>query len=199
MYTMQCLFLGIYPKRSWQFECPCLLCWADIYFFVFDCLHRTRESTRWILPLNCRWLTLFRITLATDALCLLIHTELANQLFILHLHRRAGKIQTELGKSWAAEIHSRRNARLAKGQNWCSHLLPSIVHSSSGQTSIILLTVAFIWTNSFLWGIHARLNHPIFLFNFEHVCSSRRVRKYYSKSNQTRYSIGSRHANAFHD
>nr|GMD28572.1 HD domain-containing protein 2 [Ipomoea batatas] len=29
----------------------------------------------------------------------------------------AGKIQTELGKSWAAEIHSRRNARLAKRQN----------------------------------------------------------------------------------
>ncbi|CAH9119616.1 unnamed protein product [Cuscuta europaea] len=29
----------------------------------------------------------------------------------------AGKIQTEIGKSWAAEIHSRRNARLTKGQN----------------------------------------------------------------------------------
>ncbi|RAL37538.1 unnamed protein product [Cuscuta campestris] len=29
----------------------------------------------------------------------------------------AGKIQTEIGKSWAAEIHSRRNARFTEAQN----------------------------------------------------------------------------------
>lgn len=32
-------------------------------------------------------------------------------------HSVAGKIQTEIGKSWAAEIHSRRSARFTKGQD----------------------------------------------------------------------------------
>ena len=39
-------------------------------------------------------------------------------LFHLSSFEPSGKFQTEIGKSWAAEINSRRNSRLANRHNW---------------------------------------------------------------------------------
>lgn len=65
----------------------------------------------------------------------------------------------------------------------CSFEFWSDLYNSSHRT--------IVWTKpSFLSGVDSHMNHPILLFNLWHVCSSRTVRKYNSKSNQKRYQHG---------
>ncbi len=74
-------------------------------------------------------------------------------LFHLSSFEPSGKFQTEIGKSWAAEINSRRNSRLANRHNWSwfsiSFFFPSYQVEPISEYKDWILDCSITWNHFF--------------------------------------------------
>ncbi|KAJ0488968.1 putative 5'-deoxynucleotidase YfbR/HDDC2 [Helianthus annuus] len=69
-----------------------------------------------VIDFLCLEFLIYHLVIVFDYLCRclrLMHDRVLDEFFL----STAGKFQTDIGKSWAAEVIARRNSRLAKKLN----------------------------------------------------------------------------------